>query len=135
MGDEHGSFKEEPLPASMKQATEAAHNELVEKLSEVDDTFGDWFLEGNATEMNAPSNILQAIRRVLIRLSEACRSRVGGAHQRDFSLVPVFCGSSLKNKGVGASNTLNRRSSNCSTAWTPCCPRRLKWVFPIYTST
>ncbi|KAK8828418.1 hypothetical protein WA556_004831, partial [Blastocystis sp. ATCC 50177/Nand II] len=89
-GDEAGSFKEEPLPAVMQEATDKAHAELLERLADADETFGDWFLEGKTEEMEAPRNVLQAIRRVLIR----------NAHAKDFSLTPVFCGSSLKNKGI-----------------------------------
>ena len=41
--------------------------------------------------MQNPDNLLAAIRRVLI----------SSARTRQFDQIPVFCGSSLKNKGVG----------------------------------
>lgn len=40
--------------------------------------------------MQNPTNLLAAIRRVLL----------GSARSRQFDQIPVFCGSSLKNKGV-----------------------------------
>lgn len=51
----------------MQEATEKAHAELLERLADADETFGDWFLEGKTEEMELPQNVLQAIRRVLIR--------------------------------------------------------------------
>lgn len=51
----------------MQEATDKAHAELLERLADADETFGDWFLEGMTEEMEAPRNVLQAIRRVLIR--------------------------------------------------------------------
>lgn len=51
----------------MQEATEKAHAELLERLADADETFGDWFLEGKTEEMEVPQNVLQAIRRVLIR--------------------------------------------------------------------
>ena len=51
----------------MQEATDKAHAELLERLADADETFGDWFLEGKTEEMEAPRNVLQAIRRVLIR--------------------------------------------------------------------
>ena len=51
----------------MQEATDKAHAELLERLADADETFGDWFLEGKTEEMEAPQNVLQTIRRVLIR--------------------------------------------------------------------
>ena len=47
----------------MQEATDKAHAEPLERLADADD----WFLEGKTEEMEAPRNVLQAIRRVLIR--------------------------------------------------------------------
>ncbi len=71
----------EEIPADLVEAAELARGELVENLAEADEEIMDLFL---AEEEISPAMLQAAVRRVTLA-SE---------------LVPVFCGSSLKNKGV-----------------------------------
>lgn len=82
--DEEGkTFEDGAIPADAQAAAQAAHDALLEALAEVDDTFMEAYLEN--PEQDAPA-IKAALRRTVIAQT----------------LVPVFCGSSLKNKGVQA---------------------------------
>ncbi len=70
-----------PVPADMVEEVEAAYQEMVEKIAELDDELTIKYLEGE--EITVPE-LKAALRRAVI------------ANQA----TPVFCGSSLKNKGV-----------------------------------
>lgn len=72
---------EVPVPDNLKASMEATRAELVERLAEVDEEIGEYFLEGK----EAPADKLKAaIRRCTIAQT----------------FVPVFMGSAYKNKGV-----------------------------------
>lgn len=77
------TFEDVAIPAEYAEAAQAAREALLEALAEADDTFMEAYLEN--PEQDATS-IRAAVRRVVIAQT----------------LVPVFCGSSLKNKGVQA---------------------------------
>ena len=69
------------IPAEMKDAVEAARAALVEQIAETDDTLLEKFLNGEELEVN---ELKAALRKATIA----------------YKLVPVFCGSSLRNTGV-----------------------------------
>jgi elongation factor G len=71
----------EEIPADMADTAEMARIELIEQLAEVDEEIMELFL---AEEEISVEQIKAAVRRVTLA----------------GELVPVFCGSSLKNKGV-----------------------------------
>ncbi len=73
--------KVEPVPADMVDEVEAAYQEMVEKIAELDDDLTIKYLEGE--EITVPE-LKAALRRAVIANLA----------------TPVFCGSSLKNKGV-----------------------------------
>ncbi|MEG1788495.1 MAG: elongation factor G [Kiritimatiellia bacterium] len=82
--DEEGkTFVDEAIPSEMKEQAQAAREALLEALAEADETFMDAYLENPD---QAAASVKVAIRRAVIAQT----------------LVPVFCGSSLKNKGVQA---------------------------------
>ena len=71
----------EEIPDALRAAAEASRGELVEKVAELDETVLETYLE----EGDLSAEVLQAgIRRVVV----------------SNGMTPVFCGSSLKNKGV-----------------------------------
>ena len=84
------------------------------QIAEADEAFSDFYLEGKEEEMKNPSNILSAIRRIMISLlcfhsfnrkltRQVCcvfTHSIESSRDKEFALIPVFCGSSLKNKGV-----------------------------------
>ena len=77
------TFEDVSVPAELADAAQAGHEALLEALAEVDDTFMEAYLE----EPEQPAEAVKAaIRRAVIAQA----------------MVPVFCGSSLKNKGVQA---------------------------------
>ena len=77
------TFEDVAVPAELADAAQAGHEALLEALAEVDDTFMEAYLE----EPEQPAEAVKAaIRRAVIAQA----------------MVPVFCGSSLKNKGVQA---------------------------------
>ena len=78
MGSE---VKEEEVPAEMKDRVDELYNELIEKVSDIDDSIAEKFLEG---EEISTEEIEIAIRKATI----------------ENKLFPVFCGSALKNTGV-----------------------------------
>jgi len=79
---EHGEkLTDIEIPADLKERAEKLHGELVEKIVENDDAMMEGYLAGNE-----PS--VEDLRRVL---------RKGVI---DNTIIPVFCGSALKNKGV-----------------------------------
>ena len=74
-------FFDHPIPDDMKQAAKKAREGLLESLSDFDDALLDNFLNDKPV---ASEDIIKAIRKGVI----------------DCALVPVLCGSSLKNQGV-----------------------------------
>ncbi|HEX4104294.1 MAG TPA: elongation factor G [Candidatus Paceibacterota bacterium] len=79
---EHGeNITEIPIPADMKAEVEKARHELVEKIAENDDAVMSAYLDGKEID-------LETLRKTLRKAVVAN------------TIVPVFCGSSLKNKGV-----------------------------------
>ena len=78
----HGEIiTEVPIPGDLKDTVETHRQILVEKLADADETIGDKFLMGEEVSID---EIHKATRRAVIALK----------------LVPVFCGSAFKNKGV-----------------------------------
>ncbi len=69
------------LDAKQKVEAEAARNELIEKLSEVDDAMMEKYIHGQEISKD---ELKAAIRRTTVAVK----------------FVPILCGSSLKNKGV-----------------------------------
>ncbi|GIW65736.1 MAG: elongation factor G [Candidatus Parcubacteria bacterium] len=69
-----------PIPDNLISEAEKYRKLMLEKLSEVDEEFMNKYLEDNFTE----SDIRSAIRQSCIK----------------YQFIPVYCGSSLKNKGV-----------------------------------
>ncbi len=74
-------FVYEEIPADLKDAAEAARQELIETAVEQDDDVMEKYLEGNEPDV--------ATLKKLIRKGTL-----------NFSFVPVLCGSAFKNKGV-----------------------------------
>lgn len=79
---EHGEdIREGEIPDNLKESAKKFHDGLVEKIAESDDVLIEKFLSGKEI--------------VLEELRVALRKAVIG-----YKIVPVFCGSALKNKGV-----------------------------------
>ena len=74
-------FEDRPIPEDWLEAANKAREAMLEALSDYDDTLLDNFLNEKSIER---ADIVRAIRKGVI----------------DSKLVPVLCGSSLKNKGV-----------------------------------
>lgn len=79
--DEGKDYRAEEIPEDMRELAEKYHNELLEKVAELDDTLLEKFLEG---EELTKDEIKATIRKA------TCENR----------MVPMVCGSSYKNKGV-----------------------------------
>lgn len=79
--DEGKDYRAEEIPEDMKEIAEKYHNELLEKVAELDDALLEKFLEG---EELTKDEIKAVIRKA------TCDNR----------MVPMVCGSSYKNKGV-----------------------------------
>ena len=77
------TFEDVAVPAELVDVAQAGHEALLEALAEVDDAFMEAYLE-------APEQPIEAVKAALRRAVVAQ------------AMVPVFCGSSLKNKGVQA---------------------------------
>ena len=75
------SMEEGPVPADLRQQAEEARATLVERLAETDEDLTHRFLEGSAI---SDDELRAALRQATIQ-----------GH-----LVPVFCGTSLRNRGV-----------------------------------
>jgi elongation factor G len=75
------SYRVEEIPAALREAAEAAHVELLERLSDLDDEFMERYLSG--------ARITAAEVRAALR-----RHTVSG------EIFPVLCGSAFKNKGI-----------------------------------
>lgn len=82
-GDETGAkyTVSDEIPADMVDQVNEYREKLIEQVAETDDILMEKFLNGEELEINA---IKSALRRATI----------------SYQLVPVFCGSSLRNKGV-----------------------------------
>ncbi len=80
-GDYGEKVSQEEIPEELKKEAEDYRNKLLEKIADQDDQIAGKYLEGQSIEE-------EEIRRVLRQATI------------DYQLVPVFCGSALKNKGV-----------------------------------
>ena len=80
-GDKGDSVIEIPIPENMKAAAEKARHELVEKISGEDEALTNKYLEGKEI---SEDELRAALRKATIKVS----------------IIPVLCGSALKNKGV-----------------------------------
>jgi elongation factor G len=81
-GDDQGRTMDSgEIPAELREVAQAAHDMLVERIAETDDALTHEYLEGKTIPMDA---LKAALRKATIR----------------GQLVPVLCGSSLRNKGV-----------------------------------
>lgn len=80
-GDNGENVVEGPIPADLQAQAEEYRTLLIEKLADIDESIGDKFLMG---ETPTNDEMRKAIRKGVIALK----------------LVPVFCGSAFKNKGV-----------------------------------
>lgn len=77
------SFVDEAIPEAYADAAQAGHEALLEALAECDDVFMEAYLENPEQDVTA---VKAALRRAVIALA----------------MVPVFCGTSLRNRGVQA---------------------------------
>jgi elongation factor G len=80
-GDHGETITEIAIPEEYKEQAQEYRQKLIEKLADVDDSIGDKFLMG---EIPSEAELRAATRKAVIGLK----------------LVPVFCGSAFKNKGV-----------------------------------
>lgn len=81
-GDETGAqYTLSDVPAALQSVVESERNKLVEKIAETDDQLTERFLNDEPIIL---SELQQALRRATIKNK----------------LVPIYCGSSLRNKGV-----------------------------------
>ncbi len=80
MGDQ---WSEQEIPSDMADEAEAAHHELIEVVSNYDDSIMEKYL---SDEQITPEEMIKAIRKATI----------------EDQLVPILCGSAFKNKGVQA---------------------------------
>lgn len=69
------------IPENLKKEADEWRHKMVEKISESDEALTDKYLEGKEISM---SELKMALRKATL----------------SYSLVPVFCGSALKNKGI-----------------------------------
>lgn len=72
---------EEEIPADLLDAAKKAREKMIEKIAEIDDSAAEKFLEGKEI---SEEEIRAGIRKGVL----------------DITLIPVLCGSALKNKGV-----------------------------------
>ncbi|MDO5463287.1 MAG: GTP-binding protein, partial [bacterium] len=77
------SFVDEAIPEAYADEAQAGHEALLEALAECDDSFMEAYLENPEQDVDA---VKAALRRAVIALA----------------MVPVFCGTSLRNRGVQA---------------------------------
>jgi len=75
------TYSSEEIPPSLLDSATEYHEKLIETVAEVDDDIMEDYLSETPI---APENLIAAIRRATI----------------DLKLVPVFCGSALRNKGI-----------------------------------
>src|SRR6478736_4196660 len=79
------------IPADMLEESKHYREQLIEKVSEVDDTILEKYLHGQADEITE-DEIKAALRK---RVNSSVRSA-----KNEGAFVPVICGSAFKNKGV-----------------------------------
>ena len=79
--DKGTDIKIEEIPADMKEKAQKYHDELIEKVCELDDNLTEMYLDGKVPEIQAMKDALR---------KATCESRA----------VPVCCGSAYRNKGV-----------------------------------
>jgi len=79
--DQGRTMERGEIPVGLRDVAQAAHETLVERIAETDETLTQEYLEGKTI----PTDALKAALR---------RATISG------QLVPVLCGSSLRNKGV-----------------------------------
>ncbi|HID94552.1 MAG TPA: elongation factor G, partial [Candidatus Latescibacteria bacterium] len=75
------TFMEDEIPDDLKSQAEYYHEKMLEVLAEYDDHLMEKFLEGERVD---PEQIKKALRRATV----------------DVSVIPVFCGSAFRNKGI-----------------------------------
>ncbi len=75
------SVVEGEIPEHLKEAAQKHRHELVEKIAENDDELMEMFLEGKEIPLE---KLKQSLRKAVL----------------NYKLVPVYCGSALKNKGI-----------------------------------
>ncbi len=80
-GDSGEKVVEKEVPKNLKGETEKLQKELIEKIVEQDDKLTEKYLDGKEIGID---ELKSALRKTTI----------------DYKLVPVFCGSALKNKGI-----------------------------------
>lgn len=81
-GDETGAeYKIREIPEEFRTDTDKYRNQLIEQIAENDDTLLEKYLEG---EKFSVEELKKSLRHATI----------------DYKLVPIYCGSSLRNKGV-----------------------------------
>ncbi|MBU1136981.1 elongation factor G [Patescibacteria group bacterium] len=80
-GDLGQDVKEEEVPENLKTQSQEYRAKMVEKIAEQDDTLTEKYLNG---EDLSEDDLRKALRKAVI----------------NYKLIPVFCGSALKNKGV-----------------------------------
>ncbi|KKS37318.1 MAG: translation elongation factor G [Candidatus Sungbacteria bacterium RIFCSPLOWO2_12_FULL_41_11] len=80
-GEKGEKIAESEIPANLKEEAQNWRHKMIEKIAETDDILTEKYLEGKEIGMD---ELKSALRRATI----------------DYKLVPVFCGSALKNKGV-----------------------------------
>ncbi len=74
-------YKKMPIPTEMEADVEAYRKELIEKIAEQDDALLEKYLAGEEMDINS---LKAALRKATI----------------EYKLVPIYCGSSLRNTGV-----------------------------------
>ncbi len=80
-GDHGETLKLDEIPESFKKEAEDYRAVMLEKICETDDSLTEKYLEGNEVSVE---ELKTALRKATL----------------EYKLVPVFCGSALKNKGV-----------------------------------
>ncbi|MBI4119545.1 MAG: elongation factor G [Parcubacteria group bacterium] len=80
-GDHGEKIEEREIPENMKTEMEKRRHELIEKIVELDDSLMSMYLEGKEPPLD---ELKRALRKATLEVK----------------LVPVLCGSALKNKGV-----------------------------------
>src|SRR5690606_14790579 len=75
------AFAKKEIPSDLLDEAQYGREVLLEALAEVDDTFMEGFLEGKAA---TEAEIVAAARRAVV----------------GSKLIPVFCGTAFKNKGI-----------------------------------
>ena len=82
-GDDLGAhFDEVEIPADLKELAQKYHDNMIEKLADVDDKIAEKFLNGDT------NFTIEELKAAIRRTTIACK------------FFPVLCGSSYKNKGV-----------------------------------